>query len=67
MTDDRHDIGAWSVTTSNMSLRDYFAGQALAGWIAMHADHGSDAPSPNNTAATACRFADAMLKAREEA
>jgi hypothetical protein len=42
-----------------MSLRDYFAGQALAGM----AGRLSDA---SNVAAGAYRFADAMLAAREE-
>ena len=45
---------------STMSLRDYFAGQALAGIVARGAwDPRSDA------AESAYEYADAMLKARE--
>ena len=45
---------------TNMTLRDYFAGQALAGIVARGAwDPRSDA------AESAYEYADAMLKARE--
>lgn len=43
-----------------MTLRDYFAGRALAGMIA-----GGVCDEPENTARVAYQLADAMLKARE--
>ena len=43
-----------------MSLRDYFAGQALAGWLAV-----TDSPPPPEMAAKRCySYADAMIAAR---
>jgi len=45
-----------------MSLRDYFAGQALAG-ILSHPETGGD--SPQTTAGMSYLYADAMLKQRE--
>lgn len=45
---------------SGMSLRDWFAGQALVGLLA-HAS-GED---PHKAPELACKLADAMLKARE--
>ena len=42
-----------------MSLRDWFAGQALIGLIS------DGAARPNVTSSVAYEFADAMLKARE--
>jgi hypothetical protein len=45
-----------------MSLRDWFAGQALAGWLANPVGDGSDA---NELARYSYKMADAMLKARE--
>ena len=48
-------------SADGMSLRDYFAGQALAGWAA----HPSCAGIPEDAGIWAYRCADAMLKARE--
>lgn len=45
---------------SGMSLRDWFAGQAMAAFISASKMNGSD------TALTAYAFADAMLDEREE-
>ena len=51
-----------SIKISGMSLRDWFAGQALAGLVfILRPDSGI-----KSDAATAYRFADAMLAAREE-
>jgi hypothetical protein len=47
-----------------MSLRDYFAGQAITGHLAAYNDTAD--PSPEIAARTAYKYADAMLKAREE-
>lgn len=50
---------------AGMSLRDWFAGQALAGWLATFgADDGS--PVPCHIARFAYGVADAMLVARAE-
>ena len=52
---------------SGMSLRDYFAGQALAGLLASLADD-ADFPSKHNRlqfAHQSYRLADAMIAARE--
>lgn len=45
-------------------LRDYFAGQALVGYLAMHADIGLEEPTAQGAARWAYEFADAMLAAR---
>jgi len=48
-----------------MTLRDYFAGQALAGTIAARLlDYSRD--SPKHFAQAAYQIADAMLEAREK-
>lgn len=47
-------------------LRDYFAGQALAGYLAAHADPDAEIPHKAKVAATAFRFADAMLAERRK-
>jgi len=47
-----------------MTLRDYFAGQALAGWLST-ADLCRYVP-PNEVADLAYEFADAMMKARAQ-
>lgn len=58
------DIGARS---DGLTMRDYFAAQALAGYIAWspHDDSG-DQGSPEAMATFAYKCADAMLKAREQ-
>lgn len=52
-----------------MSLRDYFAGQALKGMLAQPADAQNIAcyDDTNNAARWAYNFAEAMLKARDTA
>jgi hypothetical protein len=60
----RH-IGAWSPTVANMALRDWFAGQALAGITAnawLCEKFGGDGVQ---SAAWAYQYADAMLAERE--
>jgi hypothetical protein len=63
-----NDAQSWAVhSVGGMTLRDYFAGQALAGQLAF-------SPSvpfkkyhqPEEVAAACYRFADAMLAARKE-
>jgi len=51
----------WVDPQSGMTLRDYFAGQYLAGSMANHQISGDE----NTTALWAYRFADAMLAARK--
>lgn len=61
------DFGGNDVT-SGMSLRDYFAGQALAGIISSPSiikRNGGEVRGESNIAATAYDFADAMLAARK--
>ncbi|WP_270374949.1 hypothetical protein [Marinicauda sp. Alg238-R41] len=53
----------WSNADGGMSLRDWFAGQALAG-ICGDGIPGSH-HAPRETARDAYAYADAMLKARE--
>lgn len=48
---------------SGMSLRDWFAGQAAIGYLAIHAD-GLPIPSADEVSKYAYRVADAMLAAR---
>lgn len=58
-----HELGDIAYTQGGMTLRDWFAGQALAGIIA-HADKfGSLAPTI--AAEAAYEAADAMLAARK--
>lgn len=68
-------LEVWTTATAHpgMSLRDWFAGQALAGWIARGAITDIRAQLPTGTAeeaipilASGCyAVADAMLQARE--
>ena len=62
--------GGEAVGTDGMSLRDWFAGQALAGTLASLVPNESwpaGQPDPFDAlAASAYRQADAMLKARRE-
>ena len=51
----------WHQGNPGMSLRDWFAGQALARILVDHNE-----PPARITAKTAYKFADAMLKAREQ-
>lgn len=53
-------FGNPSYSAPGMTLRDYFAGQALIGQLAFLPYH-----QPEEGAATCYRFADAMLAARE--
>lgn len=52
-----------------MTLRDYFAGQALAGWAANNAVKGPETASSHRVMPDFARqcyeMADAMMKARE--
>lgn len=50
---------------AGMSLRDWFAGQALAGWLASFGETTS--PKADKCAAFAYEMADAMLAERAEA
>jgi hypothetical protein len=49
-----------------MSLRDWFAGQALAGWIAGERDPHASAWDHSWWAREAYKCADAMIAARED-
>lgn len=53
-----------SLTDGGMSLRDYFAGQALNGYVAYH-PASIMGPFVEETAVLAYQYANAMIKARE--
>ena len=59
VADDRSPIDAHG--SPGMSLRDWFAGQAISGFLA----HPQDICDPKITARQAYLIADAMLKDRE--
>jgi hypothetical protein len=48
-----------------MSLRDWFAGQALAGMLSHQSAASIDGPASDIVAGAAFQFADAMLAERE--
>jgi hypothetical protein len=51
---------------NGMTLRDYFAGQAMVGWLSSWTtDSSPQFFEADHVAATAYDYADAMLKARE--
>lgn len=58
----RPDGSIWTVSQEGMSLRDWFAGKALA---AMINREDLDDYSPTGLAGDAYRYADAMIAARE--
>ena len=51
---------------TGMQLRDWFAGQALAGYLASFTGAGTAAPMPDSAARYAYRCADAMIAERAE-
>ncbi len=58
--------GNWQPHHDGLSLRDYFAGQALAGAVGFSpSDPFRRYHQPEDVAAACYRFADAMLAARE--
>mgnify|MGYP001575500800 CR=1 FL=1 len=56
---------SWSTDEVGMSLRDWFAGQALAGYLALHGGDNDGVPGPNMAARRAYAYAAAMLAQRE--
>lgn len=59
--------GVAHITSAGMTLRDYFAGQALAGMMANERTNGGTIHSgQQDMANVAYRVASAMLRAREE-
>lgn len=54
-----------NVVAYGMSLRDYFAGQALTGWLATYGDSPlPEGPFATDMARRLYRIADAMIEAR---
>lgn len=56
----------WEIGSEGMSLRDWFAGQALVGYLAMHAAQDASGPPPTMASEWSYKFADAMIAAREK-
>ena len=54
-----------SAAETGMTLRDYFAGQALAGWVSDPGVGAADAAQRQNLAEICYAIADAMLEARK--
>lgn len=52
--------------TPGMSLRDYFAGQAIAGMLAQWGSPTAAIPHNETCAEEAYKIADAMLRARDK-
>jgi len=59
---DGQPMSATEYGLGGMTLRDWFAGQALVGLLSGPAEEG--ATTPDRKAVVAYQFADAMLKAR---
>ena len=55
-------VARWCMQDSGMTLRDWFAGQALTGLLSGPAEEG--AMTPDRKAVVAYQFADAMIAAR---
>jgi hypothetical protein len=63
VVDGYHKDGRHRGGESGMTLRDYFAGQALSGWLASFT--GDDTPERKRIGVFCYQMADAMLAARE--
>lgn len=59
-----------SSSASGMTLRDYFAAKAMAGWLASYSREGDEHPAAHDcqdsVAKLSYELADAMLKARNK-
>lgn len=63
------DRSQWLSANPGMSLRDWFAGQALQGWLASYPESGFHPVKSGNldeVASEAYAMADAMLRARSK-
>lgn len=58
------ELGDIAVLSPGMTLRDWFAGQALSGWLASFGT--GEAVNVQNSAEFCYEIADAMLSARNE-
>lgn len=62
----REAMGTVTEPTAGMSLRDWFAGQAMVGYLAAHADPEVRLPESRRMAQHCWQYADAMLEARDD-
>ena len=60
------EYNPYTIDTTGMTLRDYFAGQVAIGAMSQYCWNGDrfNDPTPEDIAQEAYRIADAMLKAR---
>jgi len=63
--DEFNRVGYSPICAAGMSLRDYFAGQALSGFVQSARRAGAHIDNRNDMARWSYEQADAMIKARE--
>lgn len=69
LTKDQWQEPTVKIKHEGMTLRDYFAGQCIIGWMTAQPDescHVTPETAPAIIAGAAYKIADAMLKAREQ-
>lgn len=64
-TDNAHQTGPHSYHAEGMTLRDWFAGMAMQGFLATQIHGFTDSPAKGPFANMAYEMADAMLNQRE--
>ena len=59
---DQPDGNSTIAESDGMTLRQWYAGQALAGILAAHAEEGVNLPSDKEAASMSFQYADAMIE-----